>query len=269
MKTRVFFGSIAVTALTLACGGAETSSAPADESQDVTQTKVFMCQGLGRNEAMILQLTSKGVTLTEEGVAIQRGTAAASSDADKLVFGDFSAGGTVGAGDQVVVPKSLATTGKGTVELHMANVNPIFQADCHKATTAELQADHCEPLVEEMGFVDSNRKPEIVKDGDAYTVTIKDSKAGDYVYTVPSKVDGLLCTVSASKAVSCSAVVADKIFSRARDDGSSSGLPFVNKVSDTEYTGGIHDVESGEFAYDVKTSGSDDGCKVTSVKSTN
>ena len=57
--------------------------------------------------------------------------------------------------------------------------------------------------------------------------------------------------------VSCGAIVADAIGQKAFKDGSSSGQPRTdeNYSAAKGWVGGVHDAESGEFAYAIKTDG--------------
>jgi hypothetical protein len=99
---------------------------------------------------------------------------------------------------------------------------------------------------------------------------VSSAAAGEFVWTAATSGTGFTCRVdvSAIEAVSCPAVVADAIGNKARDDGSSAGSPYVKHESGTSWSGGIHDPESGEFAYSVKTDSVADHCRVLSIEST-
>jgi hypothetical protein len=260
-------GSLVVSLLAVACGGA--SGDVGDDTLDATGGKVFLCTGFGSNDTTFLNVTSTGITATVEGNAIYRGTSASGGDASTSVFGNFVPAKGFFDNESMHIPKSLFTTGASTkVQLDNPTVNPQWDGTCRKATNEELAADHCLPLLQYWAPIDTNKKASFVKSGSGYKATMADAQAGDLVYQIDTKVDGLLCTLGDETPVSCSAVVADKIGTKARADGSSAGAPYLKKISSTHYTGGIHDPESGEFAYDITTDGSSDNCRVTKVKST-
>ena len=93
------------------------------------------------------------------------------------------------------------------------------------------------------------------------------------MYDIAAKTTGELCVLGDITNKSCSANIADKIASQARSDGSSSGAPYVStrKANDDgtyTWTGGVHDAESGEFAYTLTSDSDNADCSVTHTVST-
>ena len=236
-----------------------------------TSGTYFECTGLGTNEATWLLLTSTSVGVTVEGSGTNSATKTTSTSTSKT-YSNWKTDVFFGKTDTLVVPNSLLTSGSGKVDWYMSNVNPYWVGTCTKKSPT---ADQCLPLVEEIYPVDSTAKATYttVTKGSSYTVNIPDSKVGAFAYKVSAKTTGPLCVIGTIANESCSAVVADKIASQARDDGSSSGSPYVATRATASggyaWTGGVHDAESGEFAYDVTTDSDAANCKVTSIKSTN
>jgi hypothetical protein len=123
--------------------------------------------------------------------------------------------------------------------------------------------------VETIDPIDAPGRPQIEVQTNGYRVTIPDRNAGDFVYFATKADRGLACEVIKVDSISCSAIVADAIVAEAGsgpDDSPSLGLPHVQKVSDTAYTGGVTNSDVGELAYRVTTNGSADHCTVTSVQ---
>ena len=254
--------------LLAACSGA--GSDPGDQAggaEAVTAggNATFAVTGLGTNDTTFLTL--KGNTLTfvnESGKGQQTGTLLPTSPAGFQAFGNFSPDGFISAGEQVHLSTDLVAKGSGKVVLVLESEN-TFEGSGHTATQAELTRDHCLPQLRNLGPVESTHPGKITKLSSTQYKWVLASPAGDFVYDVNVKASGLQCTFVSMPPVSCSAVVADAIAKAARDDGSSSGEPFVNKLGDGSYNGGIHDEESGEFRFDVTTSSSADHCKVTKI----
>jgi hypothetical protein len=215
MSLRTILGSLVVSLLAVACGGA--SGDTGDDTLDATGGKVFLCTGFGSNDTTFLNVTSTGITATVEGGAIYRGTSAPGGDASTVVFGNFIPANGFFENESMHIPKSLFTSGASTkVQLNNPTVNPQWDGTCRKATNEELAADHCLPLLQYWAPIDTNKKASIVKSGSGYKATMADAQAGDLVYQIDAKVDGLLCTLGDETPVSCSAVVADKRHSRPR-----------------------------------------------------
>jgi len=230
----------------------------------------FSCQNLGTANTVWLDIKKKSVTVTIEDSGFNKGKLTKTDDTSKT-YSDWNSKTFFGAGDTLVIPDSLVTDGSGKVDWYVANVNPYWEGTC---TQMDPTGDQCLPLVELISPIDSSATPKYAQTSTGhYTVTVADSKVGDFFYDVTMNVDGLLCTQGDITPKSCSAIVADKIGSQAFKDGSSSGQPHVSKrtASDSGYTwtGGVSDPESGEFDYTVTTDSDDDGCKVTGITSDN
>jgi hypothetical protein len=223
----------------------------------------FSCTGLGTNNTVWIDIFKKSVVVTVEGAGVNTGKLT-TSDSSSKTFSDWTSKTFFGAGDTLVIPNSLMTDGSGKVSWYMANVNPYWEGTC---TQEKPTGDQCMPLVEDIYPVDSNAtaKYTTVSSGH-YTVHIPDTKVGAFDYAITMHKSGILCTYGDTTPTSCSAIVADAIGSKAIKDGSSSGSPYVDSKSGTTWTGGVHDAESGEFAYTVTTDSTSDGCTVTSIK---
>jgi len=237
-----------------------------DDGKDDGTGTSYVCTGLGTNNNVYLDITKKHVSVTVEGVGRNTGSLTTSSSSSET-FSKWTTSVFFGTGDTLVVPTTMLKSGSGTVDWYIANVNPYWQGTCKLGSPT---GDQCMPLVEQLYPVDSTAKAEYTKNttGD-YSIDIPSSKVGDFVYDVTMHDDGSLCTMGDITATSCSAIVADKIGAQAVNDGSSSGAPYVSSraTADSGYTwkGGVHDDESGEFAYTVTTDGKDDGCTVTGI----
>ena len=71
--------------------------------------------------------------------------------------------------------------------MHQPNVGPFWPSTCKAASASDLSADHCDPLISELGFIDTSKKPTVKKSGNDYTVTYAGSSSvGDLVWTVPT-----------------------------------------------------------------------------------
>jgi hypothetical protein len=226
----------------------------------------YSCDGLGTNNTVWLDVKSKSVVVTVEGVGVNTGKET-TSDSGSKTYGDWTTKVFFNTGDTLVVPDTLASSGSGKVDWYVANVNPYWEGTCTKKSPT---GDECRPLVEQIYPVDSNANADYTKTSSGhYTVTIPDSSVGDFVYAVHMTISGILCTQDTVTPTSCSAIVADKIGSRAYGDGSSSGSPYVSKRTKTtsgySWEGGVHDAESGEFAYTVTTDSDSDGCSVNTI----
>jgi hypothetical protein len=251
----------------VACGLPATKDS-AVSTQAETTSAVFTCADLGTNDTSFVELEDGAITVTFESV----GTADAKElrhDARGTTYGDFSPAGLLFfAGETLVVPTDLAANGSGTIEVDGPNGGHGWNADCHRATSAELHRDHCLPQVNAINPVDAGgSKPQVSKELDDYRITIPSRDAGDFVYLAKATANGLVCKVTDVIAKSCSAIVANAILARASDGQVQfAGDPYVQKIGETEYKGGIHDVGSGEFAYVVETTSSSDDCTVKSVE---
>jgi hypothetical protein len=267
MRT-ILFSALSFFVLT-ACGGGSDSS-PGDEvggAEAVTAggNATFAVSGLGTSDTTFLTLKGNQLTfVNESGKGQQTGTLLPTSPAGFQAFGHFSPDGFIAADEQVQLATDLVSKGTGKVVLLLGSQN-TFEGTGHTATQAELTRDHCLPELRNLGPVDSTHPGTITKLSSTQYKWVLASPAGDFVYDVNVKATGLQCTFVSMPPVSCSAVVADAIAKAARDAGSSSGEPFVNKLGDGSYNGGIHDDESGEFRFDVTTSSSADHCRVTKV----
>jgi hypothetical protein len=270
MRHVLLIATLSMAVLT-ACGGSDSSSA--DESGGAEAVTAggggsFTVSGLGTNDTSFLTLKGNSLTfVNESGKGVQTGTPLPSSPAGFQAFGNFSPDGFLSAGEQIQVSTDLISKGSGKVVLVLAQ-SSTFDGTGHTSTQAELTRDHCLPQLRNLGPVDSTHPGKITKVSDTKYKWVLASPAGDFVYDVDVKASGLQCTFVSMPPVSCSAVVADAIATKARDDGSSSGEPFVNKLADGSYNGGIHDDESGEFRYAVTTNSSADHCKVTKITDT-
>ncbi len=235
-----------------------------EEAADATAAKVVSCSGLGSSDAVFLKLSTSGVTATVEGNANYRGTAV-TSGASSITFGKFTPKGFFES-STLVVPRALLEGKSAKVQMFTENVGPHWEGTCHAASQAELAADHCLSLLDGFAGIDTKKKPSIEKTPQGYRIRVASPKTGDFVWMAQTSTDGLLCKITDIPAVSCAAVVADAIGAQARADGSSAGEPYVNKTGTNTWSGGIHDPESGEFAYHVTTKGSADHCQVVSIK---
>jgi hypothetical protein len=261
----------------LALASCSTSQDPADDGfnndkADGTSSSAtyFACKDFATINTTWLAIsrTQRFVQLTMEGVGVNTGSQVQSTSSART-YGSWSTNVFLQSHDTVVIPTSLMATGSGMITWASDGV-PRWNAQC---TKQEPSGDQCMPLVQQIYPVDSTATATYMRTAQgAYTVTIPDTQVGDFVYSVAMNVDGLLCTQGAVNTTSCSAVVADAISSQAYSDGASSGYPYVTAQTKTtdgySWTGGIHDMESGEFAYAVTTDTNSDGCRVVSIKST-
>jgi hypothetical protein len=248
-------------------GGGSTTSGSGDQlNSNSGGGGTFLCTALGTNNTTFVTLESDKITVVQEGSSIQTGKLQDGASGGVKTFASWSpTKGFLSADDTIDVTAALESTGSGELDLRTKNVGPYWKGDCHKATQEQLDADQCLPLAQDIYPVDSEAKAKIAKSGSRYTITISDSKAGDYVYDVSSKRTGLLCVLGKAKPVSCAAIVADATSSKAYSNGASSGSPAVEKVSDTEWNTWQIDDESGDQYFKVTTDNASDGCKVESV----
>jgi hypothetical protein len=253
---------ISLTVSAFACGGGGSTSVDNSGGDQVNGGNTYVCTGLGTNNTTFVTIGSNKITVVLEGVSVQTGELQPGS----TTFGQWSpTKGYLSSDDTLDVSAALMTSGSGEMDLNTANVGPHWVGDCHKATQTQLQADQCMSLVADVYPVDSDQQATIQKSGSKYTVTIDDPKAGPYVYSVSSRTSGLLCKLGTVRSVSCAAVVADATSRKAYDNGASSGSPFVEKVSDTEWSTGQLDEESGDQYFKVTTDGAGDHCHVVSI----
>jgi hypothetical protein len=242
-------------ALVAGCAASTEEDAPATADALQQAARGVMCDGLGTNDPTLFQLAGSKLTMTRRGGTSEVATKVADP-----------APGFTGyrTGDQTIWLSSDQTK----AELHEDNVGPHWEGTCHPATSAELSADACAILLRDMGYGSTPAHVEKVSSTDYQLVS--SAAAGDFVWTAESSGTGFFCRVDLKsiEAVSCPAVVYDAIGDKARDDGSSAGSPYVKRGSGNTWTGGIHDPESGEFAYSVTTDSVADHCKVLSIKST-
>jgi hypothetical protein len=258
-----------------ACSGV-SSSANADgngsASRGVQSSRAFTCAKDNSPYFTFIELKGSSITLTDESYGGAEGTPLR-SDSNATVYGNFVSDVGIFTTTELTVPSSLVASGSGAV-VQLEKTTATSEAwNCHTATSAELNRDHCMPTVKDIDPVDAPGEPQIDMQADGYRVTIHDGRAGDFVYFASRVLRGLACEVTKVDPVSCSAVVADAIGdaadvdTRADDGGPLVSAPHVRKVSDTEYEGGVHVDEWGEdLAYVVKTNGSADHCTVTSVE---
>jgi hypothetical protein len=243
-------------ALALVAGCATEAVDDASTGEALQQSaRGTICEALGTNEPTLLEISGNQLTMTRRGGQPEVGTKAASPAPgfDGYRFNNETL---------------WVSVDRSKVELHEDNVGPHWESNCHPATAAELSADACAILLRDMGY--GKRAAQVEKlSGGEYRVT-SSAAAGKFVWSADSSGTGFRCRVDLAtlQPVSCPAVVYDAIGDKARDDGSSAGSPYVNKKSDTSWTGGIHDPESGEFSYAVKTDSAADHCKVVSIVST-
>jgi hypothetical protein len=242
-------------ALALVAGCATEAADEASTGEALLSARGTMCDALGTNEPTLLDIRGNRLTMTRRGGEPQVGTKVASPAPgfDGYRFDNETL---------------WLSVDRSKVELHEDNVNPHWESSCHPATAAELSADACALLLEDMGY--GRRAAQVEKaSGGEYRI-VSTAAPGKFVWTAQSSGTGFHCHVDLStlEAVSCPAIVDDAINARARDDGSSAGSPYVVKKSDTSWSGGIHDPESGEFSYVLKTDSAADHCKVLSIEST-
>jgi hypothetical protein len=264
----VLVASLSVALLAACTSSTDSNSGDESGGEAVSAggTGSFTVSGLGTNDTTFLTLKGNSLTfVNESGKGQQTGTLLPNPPAGFQAFGNFSPDGFVATGNQIHISTDLISKGSGKVVLFDPNVTANFEATGHTSTQAELTRDHCLPQLHNLGPVDSTHPGKVTKVSNTQYKWELAAPAGDFVYDVNVKANGLQCTFVSMPPVSCSAVVADAIAKAARDAGSSSGEPFVNKLGDGSYNGGIHDEESGEFRFDVTTSSSADHCKVTKI----
>ena len=254
---------IAISGCAANSSGGTTDDTIDDGKADGSTGTYYSCEGLGTNNTVWLDVGKTSVKVTIEGSGVNTGKVT-TSDSSSKTYGNWSGSIFFNTGDTLVIPNSLASTGSGKVEWYIANVNPHWEGTCTKKSPT---GDQCMPLVEQIYPVDSSvtAKYTTVSSGH-YAVSIPDSKVGAFTYDVSMHKSGILCTFGDTTPTSCSAIVADAIGAQADTDGSSSGAPYVTSKSGTTWIGGVHDAESGEFAYTVTTDSTSDGCKVTEIK---
>lgn len=271
MKSLAFF-----VAIPLAWSGCASSPSDVDDpiddgKADGSSTSTFFnCQGLGTSDTTWLQISrlQHSIKLTIEDVGINYGHLA-SSTSTKRTYASWTTNVFFATGDTLVIPDTLMTTGTGTIVWNQAGITTHWEGHC---TKQKPTGDQCLPLIQQIYPVDSSATPTYttVDSLGHYTLSIPDTTVGAFVYAIDMTKSGILCTSGAVTPTSCSAIVADAIGAQAASDGSSSGDPYVSAraKATTGYTwsGGVHDVESGDFAYTVTTASSADGCKVTSIK---
>jgi len=249
------FGLCGVTALSGCSAGGSDAAGDDSASEDaLTKSGALVCNDLGTNVPTLIQFQGDQATMTRRGD---------SSGQTGPKIADPAPGFS---GYQIDTDTTIwVSADKTKVEMHETNVGPSWDGDCRKATSKDLTTDACALLLHDMGV--GSKRPKVEKLSDtAYKITASTAKGGDFVWNVKTAGSGFFCNVQGLKPLSCAAIVNDKVGDKARDDGSSAGSPWVYKGSDsTHWTGGIHDPESGEFAYDITTSSSDDGCKITSI----
>jgi hypothetical protein len=266
MNIRRFASTFALPLAVSACATSNSSDTSEGGGAADGSSIYFACDGLGTNNTVWLEIRKRSVVLTIEDVGVNTGHKT-TSDATSKTYGDWDSNVYFGTGDTLVIPDSLITDGSGKVQWFQANVNPYWEGSCKQK---DPTGDQCAPLVQQIYPIDSSATASYDQVGTGhYTATIPNSRMGDFVYDITMNVDGILCTQGSVAPVSCSAIVADAIETKALADGSSSGSPYVDKRSATtggySWGGGVHDPESGEFAYTVTTDSKDDGCKVTSI----
>ncbi len=266
MNKLVFALSLIVPLALHGCTSSDSGDDDFDDGKADGTALYFSCQNLGTSNTVWLDIKKTSVTATIEGSGFNKGKLTKTDDTSKT-YSSWNKKVFFGAGDTLVIPDSLIEDGSGKVDWYIANVNPYWEGTC---TQEDPTGDQCLPLVQQISPIDSSAAPVYAKtSSEHYTVTVPSSKVGDFLYDVDMNVDGLLCTQGDVTPKSCSAIVADKIGSQAFADGSSSGQPYVSKRtasgSGYTWTGGVHDEESGDFAYTVATDSDEDGCKVTSI----
>jgi hypothetical protein len=247
--------SILTTIFVAGCAAASSDDEPAAAEALQQASRGVICDRLGTNDPTLLESNGSKMTMTRRGGKPEVGTKTA----------DPAPGFT---GYRFGNRTLWLSTDQTKSELHEDNVGPHWEGTCHPATSAELSADACAIFLRNEGY--GSRPAHVEKvTSTQYRIT-SSAAAGDFVWTAETHGTGFDCQVDfpSLQALSCPAVVADAIGSRARDDGSSAGSPYVKHESGTSWSGGIHDPESGEFAYTVKTSSTADHCKVVSIEST-
>lgn len=262
MKRALGLGLFGMMAVACASTADESTS---DTSAASTASPTLECPSLGTNETTFLSSKGDTITITVEGASTQTGSKV--TDADAAAAG-FTAYGNWSPAKGFMKDQILWVKGND-IQMHQPNVGPFWPSTCKAASAADLSADHCEPLVSELSFFDTSKKPTIKKSGSDYTIMYTNASIGNLVWKMPTTTKDLLCTVGDPVAVSCAAIVADAIGQQAFKDGSSSGQPYITSHSAAKgYVGGVHDEESGEFSYVIQTDSTNDGCKVTSIVST-
>jgi hypothetical protein len=254
--------------------GCTSSSEPADDgfgdgkADSTSSATYFDCEGLGTSNTTWLAIsrTQKYVRLTIEGVGVNQGTRIKTTSTDRT-YSDWTSNVFFQSGDTLMVPGTLMSSGAGMVQWNVSGV-PRWEGAC---TRKQPSGDQCLPLVHQIYPVDSMATAVYATVGDGqYTVTVPDTSVGDFVYSIAMNVSGLLCTQGDVTPTSCSGVVADAAGNQAYSDGASSGAPYVSartaSGSGYSWTAGIHDAESGEFAYTVTTDSDRDGCHVVSIQ---
>ena len=265
MKRSLFF---TVALLAVAAGACSSSSSDADPNapaneDDITKAGWMNCGNMGWAGDVYTRLQGNKITVTIQGVGTSTGTQIADPAPGFSAFASWT------PDDAGMKDFTLWVSKDGkAVQAHQENVGPYYDGTCRAATSKELTADTCIAQVRNVGDIDTRKNPVVAKVSDTlYTATYASSQAGDFVWQAAVKREGFLCRLGKITAVSCSAIVADAIRKKALDDGSSAGEPYVNKLGDGfTWNGGIHDPESGDFAYDLQTDSFKDGCKVTSIK---
>jgi hypothetical protein len=258
-KTLVIASLVAAAATACAAQSQDESAAGGEGA--LTEGDTLVCDGLGTNAQALIQVKGDKATVTVQGSSVQTGSKQADPKTGFTAYANW-----VPANGFMKDAALWLSNDNATAELHEANVGPFYNSHCHKGTSGELGADACLPLIRVLAFIDSTKAPAIKKLSEtSYAATYPDARVGDFVWHVAVHKSGLLCTLGKETPASCAAAVADAIGRKARDDGSSAGEPYVNKLGSDTWNGGIHDPESGEFAYDVETSSDSSNCTVKSI----
>jgi hypothetical protein len=256
-------------------GCMSSSSDPSDENLDddkadgTSTATYFDCEGFGTANTTWLAIsrTQRTIKLTIEDVGVNTGHLAKTTSTART-YGRWSTNVFLQSGDTLDIPKDLVSSGAGKITWKSAGTTTRWIGTC---TKKQPSGDQCLPLIKGIDPVDSSATPKYatVSPGH-YTVTVPNSTVGDFVYAVTMNISGILCTTNDMTPTSCSAVVANAISDKAYGDGASSGAPYVSKrtkiTAGYSWSGGVHDVESGDFAYTVTTDSDADGCHVLSIK---
>jgi hypothetical protein len=256
--------------LFIGCGADD----PESGSEDITaaSSPVLICpDGIGTSDRTFLQLDGSKLTVTVEGVAVQKASSVAGATSGGQAFSNFTGKGEFSKKDKLTLSKSLLAGKTGKATLQTGGTNVAWEGTCKKATKAQLSADQCIPQLTETSFIDTETMTEAGSttasrsSSTHYAVRIPDAKVGDLTWDADVTQKGLFCRVDSLTAKSCAARVAEAAYSKAIDEGSSSGSPFVEKLAKNKFKAGVYDVESGDFVYTIVTSSEGDGCAITSV----
>lgn len=243
------------------------------QSAMAAATEYICPNGLGRSAPLTFSISGDEITVNLGGISTLTGTKITSTDANSLTFGNFRPSNKgIGPGDTFNVSSEVIQRGDGEVQEHEANVGPFYRENCH-TLAANDEAATCESQIEKYRLAATSGGLQTKRlSAKLYEYRLSDRRAGeDLVWDVPVATVGSLCRVdiNKSRAVSCTAVIADAVSARAHKDGSSSGEAFVSKNADGSFTSGIHDTESGEFVYSVQVTRSGSSCAISSIKEKN